>query len=327
MIRAERENARTLIRNCVEEAEIQTSGSLAGRLAFKAARALLPKIYRWVGGETEYAADIRAWAKGTGIPEEDLIFGNLIYEISQFGSCFGGCTATAFNLPGGSGVALVRNMDWPLSGIGELTCIIQYNGPCGTFTSIGWPGFVGVLSAIATGRFSATINQAPQVGLPRAQWPASLALRWAFENTESYEAAVTDLVDTPMAASAFFLVAGTEPDQAVVIEHTGREAHCRQMRRGVISVANHYQSAALQSYNTIDYLSDSKARSTCARKNAMIAAKAKKAKTVARLPDLLAMTPTLWEFTAQRMAFIAATGKYAALYEDTDQAVAEYLTE
>lgn len=327
MIRAERENARTLIRNCIEEAEIQATGSLTGRLAFKAARALLPKIYAWAGGETEYAADIKAWAKGTGIAEEDLIFSNLIYEISQFGSLFAGCTATAFNMPGGKGVAHIRHMDWPLTGIGKLTCHIRYDGPCGPFTSVGWPGYVGVLSGVAPGRFSATINQAPQVGLPRAQWPASLALRWAFENTGSYEAAVTDLVDTPLAASAFFMVAGTEPDQAVVIEHTGKEAHCRYMRRGVLSVANHYQCAALQSYNTIDYLSNSKARSSCARKNAQIAAKAKKATTVARLPDLLAMDPTWWEFTAQRMAFVPATGKLAALYEDTDQAVAEYLAE
>ena len=121
MIRAERENARTLIRTSIEEAEIQSSGGLVGRLAFKAARALLPKIYRWVGGETEYAADIKAWAKGTGIPEEDLVFCNLVYELSQFGSLFCGCTAAAFNLPGGGGPVLARNLDWPLTGIGNLT--------------------------------------------------------------------------------------------------------------------------------------------------------------------------------------------------------------
>ena len=35
------------------------------------------------------------------------------------------------------------------------------HGPAGEFYSVTWPGFVGVLTAMAPGRFAAAINQAP----------------------------------------------------------------------------------------------------------------------------------------------------------------------
>lgn len=323
MIRSERGRARKLISNCINEAQILAGATVLGSLAFKAARNLVPTIFRHFGSDFEFAADIRAWARGTGIPEADLIFANLIYELSQVGLC----TAAAFDLPGPGGVGHVRNMDWPLTGCGPHSCMIHYEGACGPFTTLGWPGYVGVLSGVAPGRFSATINQAPRARrAPAIAWPASFALRYNFENSESFEDALEDLCATELSASAFFLVAGVEHGEGAVVEHTGPEAEVRRMRSGPIAVGNHYEISDfkfLNEENDPDSMSDSKSRRRHAA--SCVAPLLTRKSTPRRMLASLGSEPTLWELTAQRMAFVAKAGAWAALYEDTDAAVAEYL--
>jgi len=328
MIRAERTRARDLIANCLGEAKVLAERSTAGKWAYRFARKLTPLIYDLAGHG--YSEDIDAWSEGTGIPRKDLIFANLSYELSQVAGArtknplrFNpmGCTAAAYDLPDG-GVAHVRNMDWRLTGVGTFTVVIHYTGPCGTFTTVGWPSYIGVLSGVAKGRFSATINQAPQIGSVRPNWPPSFALRRAFESCRTFEEAVEQLCGTKLAASAFFTLAGPEAGQAVVIEHLGSKAACRGMRAGRLAAANHYVSAELEGRNhdKLMSLDDSRLRLQCAS-----AALEQPAPT--RLPQMvrvLGAGPTLHQFTAQRMAFVARTGAYDVRYEDTDTAVAKW---
>ena len=66
---------------------------------------------------------------------------------------------------------LVRTLDWPFPGLGRHVEIALMRGAAGDFYNVTWPGFVGVLTAMAPGRFAAAVNQAP---LRRRTQPSGL---------------------------------------------------------------------------------------------------------------------------------------------------------
>ena len=70
-----------------------------------------------------------------------------------------GCTALADESE--DGPVLRRTLDWPFPGLGRLVEVTRQRGAAGEFLSVTWPGFAGVLTAVAPGRFAASINQAP----------------------------------------------------------------------------------------------------------------------------------------------------------------------
>ncbi len=327
MIRAERKRGRRLIENCMESLEEYANlAPLVGGLMLKGVKKSLNRIVKAQKDPTvkEYWEDAEVWADGLGLKFEDLVTANLVYEVAQAGGYFNGlfnsvsrslgfCTAVAYNLPKGA-VAHVRNMDWPLKDCGAYSCVIHYKGaPGGSFTTLGWPGYVGVLSGVAPGRFSATINQAPQSNLTSAQWPASFALRYNFENSNSFDEAVTDLKATNMAAAALFLVAGTKKNQAAVVEHCGSKASVRKMKDGALAVANHYESKALRSRNDDD-TEDSKERMECAEEHPYECGG-----QLASLDDF----PAYHSLTCQQMVMVPKSGVFKAWYQNTNRAIAE----
>src|SRR3954466_15367746 len=52
---------------------------------------------------------------------------------------------------------LVRTLDWPFPGLGKQVEVAHTAGSAGDYYSVTWPGFVGVLTAMAPGRFAAAI--------------------------------------------------------------------------------------------------------------------------------------------------------------------------
>ena len=75
------------------------------------------------------------------------------------GSYQWGCTAMARDEEGEPW--LVRTLDWPFPGLGRHVEIAHKWGAAGDFYNVTWPGYVGTLTAMAPGRFAASINQAP----------------------------------------------------------------------------------------------------------------------------------------------------------------------
>ena len=60
------------------------------------------------------------------------------------------------------GPVLRRTLDWPFPGPGQAgRGDPPAAAPAGDFLNVTWPGFAGVLTAVAPGRFAASINQAP----------------------------------------------------------------------------------------------------------------------------------------------------------------------
>ena len=73
---------------------------------------------------------------------------------------------------------LLRTLDWPFRGLGHHTELAHMSGAAGDFISVTWPGYVGVLTALAPGRFAAALNQAPMWRRTEHAWlrPCDFAL-------------------------------------------------------------------------------------------------------------------------------------------------------
>jgi hypothetical protein len=151
-----------------------------------------------------------------------------------------GCTARA-GLQNGV-PWLIRTLDWPFNGLGRHAEIAHMCGSSGDFVSVTWPGYVGVLTAMAPGRFAAALNQAPMRRRTRHRWlrPYDFAvnalrasgvssilpdqlLRRTFEDCENFAAARRLLETTPIARPAIFTLVGCAADESCVIERTETE--------------------------------------------------------------------------------------------------------
>jgi len=56
---------------------------------------------------------------------------------------------------------LRRTLDWPFPGLGRHVEVALQDGGAGAYANVTWPGAVGVLTAVAPGRFAAAVNQGP----------------------------------------------------------------------------------------------------------------------------------------------------------------------
>ena len=135
---------------------------------------------------------------------------------------------------------LVRTLDWPFPGLGRHVEVAHMQGDAGDFLSITWPGYVGVLTAMAPNRFAACINQAPMWRRTSApllrtfdlamnglktlvqggRMPPDQLLRHVFEICEDYRAARRMLESTPVARPVIYLLVGCGPHERCVIERT-----------------------------------------------------------------------------------------------------------
>ncbi len=166
-----------------------------------------------------------------------------------------GCTCRVAPAPDGETARLVRVLDWRTSGLGRNILAAKVDAKAGYFTTLTWPGYTGVLSANAPGRFSAALNQAPMrksSGFLAFDWAAnrhrvwnmphptpSHLLRHVFERAPDFETAKQQLTKTPISTPAIFLLAGVEGNETVIIERTENDAH---VLKGAGVAANHWQA-------------------------------------------------------------------------------------
>jgi hypothetical protein len=205
-----------------------------------------------------YLDEIRAVARRLDVA--GVYFLNVVYEWA--------CSTSAAPAPDGVGMRLIRVLDWGLRGTGRYGVIARHESDAGAFFNATWPGYAGVITAMAPGRFAAAINQAPgphELGITlvdelvqrwrmlrgRAALPASHLLRRVFERAPDYDAALGMLMDpaTPVAVPALFTLAGAERGAGAVIEAFGseRRLHRASAETGfVVGVANDWLSADLK---------------------------------------------------------------------------------
>src|SRR3954449_616036 len=165
-------------------------------------------------------AATRRWLRRSAspyLPEIEAIAQTLKFPGIWFlnGSYQWGCTALARD---DDAPWLVRTLDWPFPGLGKQVEVARMAGSAGEFYSVTWPGFVGVLTAMAPGRFAAAINQAPMWRRTRHPWlrpfdmlanaaatwplrhmPPDQLLREVFETAPDFSSARQRLETTPIA--------------------------------------------------------------------------------------------------------------------------------
>ncbi|HTV32340.1 MAG TPA: hypothetical protein VME69_04450, partial [Methylocella sp.] len=164
-----------------------------------------------------------------------------------------GCTALAREEDGVPWLA--RSLDWPFPGLGRHTDIVRTKGSAGAYFNVTWPGYVGVLTAMAPGRFAACLNQAPMWRRTQHAWlrpydmaansidtfarvreiPPDQLLRQVFEECPDYGRARMKLEQTPVARPVIYTLIGCAPGQSCVIERTETEFATRE---GETSAAN-----------------------------------------------------------------------------------------
>lgn len=194
-----------------------------------------------------YREELESIAEYLGFP------GAMTLNLSYLFACTTAANVDALGQP-----RIRRSLDWPFHGLGKCVEIAWQSGPAGSFHNVTWPGSVGVLSAMAPGRFAAVINAAPMqrridgfLGLPcdialnirnalarSGDWPPDHLLRYVFENCADFEEAIKVLSEEPLARSALFTITGVNADQIAVVERTESKA---RVIRGPVTVANDWQ--------------------------------------------------------------------------------------
>jgi len=224
------------------------------------ARAVRDACIGWLplGGLLARLGDpiVRRWMRRTGSPYADEIEANACaLKCSGIwllhGAYLFACTALADETE--SGPRLRRTLDWPFPGLGRLVEVVRRESKAGPYFNVTWPGFIGVLTAVAAGRFAASINQAPMrqrtllwldyalnalAGVRSTALPPEHLLRQVFDTCMTFEQARHLLETTPVARPALFTLVGCTPGERMVIERDGQST--RTYRQDVV-VANDWQ--------------------------------------------------------------------------------------
>ena len=217
----------------------------AKRLAEIARRTYTPPVMAWLDWRS------RKWARKNDSP--------YVPEIEHIAERLPGAGVHALNLSyewacttAAVAPAMMRALDWRLGGMGREIVVARHRSPAGSWLNVTWPGFVGVLTAMAPGRFAAALNQAPlrrrtyllpidwaidrlKVNGTRAVPPTHL-LRLVFETCSNFDEAVEVLRDTPIALPASFAISGAN-GEACVIE---RQEESAFVFEGNEVMANHW---------------------------------------------------------------------------------------
>lgn len=199
-------------------------------------------VYREAFLSPEHRDEIDAIARMIDRRPDEVLLANLYYDAFIV---MMGCTAFGIDTP--EGPLHARNLDWwtEKNMLSQLTSVCELSGIAGgtgAYRTVGWPGFVGVFSAVAEGRFAITLNAVVSDEPARLAPSIALLLRSVFDTAKSFDAAFEILVREPIAADCLLLLTGTRPGELVVIERTKSRAEIRHAENGIVVVTNDYRA-------------------------------------------------------------------------------------
>ena len=147
---------------------------------------------------------------------------------------------------------LVRTLDWPIRGLGGAITVVRHHSAPGPWYNVTWPGFIGVLTGMAPGRFAIAYNQAPirwTTGLWPIDWlierrrvarhralPATHLIRRVFETCGDFRSAYAMLKETPIAYTGLISIAGASGEAAII----ERAEHLAFVHEGPGAVPNQW---------------------------------------------------------------------------------------
>jgi len=257
----------------------------------------------------KYRKEIKYWQMITDI-DEWLYIANAAYEVFSAAANlqdinFSWCTSCV-KYTTMHGMIHMRNMDWPLERLEEGTVILNYkNALAGDFKTITWPGFSGVISGVAKGRFSASINMnAIDNSFDVGGKPVAFILRDAFEKCRTCKNALDYISNQRVMAPAFVHLAGIKKSEHYVIDLNPNQTHIwypHEFHMDPFAIANHDLDD--KSYEDEYYEMDSEER----RK--FIVKKAKSVHSPKTALSVLKKPPVMNEETKQSMVLLPKTGQ------------------
>jgi len=180
----------------------------------------------------DFAEEMQGIASTLGVGYDDIVMGNMYYEISSLTGVLGwlnkSCTSIVAENINGS-VYLARNQDYPPPFSVLLYNAQVYKGGKMLYQGTAFAGVIGVATAMAPGgwavsidarsSYSPTLEQALAVaraGGAVFPWITRQALE-APEVTDSFEAAVNYFATKPMILPGYLIVAGAHPGEGAVV--------------------------------------------------------------------------------------------------------------
>jgi acid ceramidase len=187
----------------------------------------------------DHWAELESLSLALGLPLSDVVLCNFYYDALKV---ILGCTA--FAVDSADCVLHARNLDWWTTSaiLGRYTTICRFVGGIhGEFITIGWPGFTGVFSGIAPGRFAITLNAVLSLEPAVLATPVVLTLRSVLEEARTFDGALSVLSAAPLPSDSLLLLTGTRPGEQAVIERTPSRCAVRSGQNGFTCVTNDYQ--------------------------------------------------------------------------------------
>mmetsp|Transcript_43988 Transcript_43988/g.61828 ORF Transcript_43988/g.61828 Transcript_43988/m.61828 type:complete len:449 (-) Transcript_43988:44-1390(-) len=166
-------------------------------------------------GAVYYGEELKSIARTTNLPLGKLTLLQLVYEAAA------SCTALISEGPDGRPLH-ARTMDWEMEFLRPLTVNLEfYRGDEVVFSGPSWVGYVGMLTGVRSGEYSISVNFRISNGtfwdnVKKAiskSWPIGFLVRDILSRTKTYDNAVARLVDSPVIAPTYFMIAGSQPHQ------------------------------------------------------------------------------------------------------------------
>lgn len=174
----------------------------------------------------EYIKELEGIASFTDFNVNQLLLANLYYDALKL--VFG---CTAFSVATEHGNLHVRNLDWWSDNnlLKQYSKIFDFekDGEI-IFSSVGWPGFIGVFSGLKAHKYAITLNAVLSQEQPKLAPPITFKIREVLESTDSYADAVKILTTESIASDCLLLITGTNQHERLVIERTPTMGYIRK---------------------------------------------------------------------------------------------------
>ena len=280
-----------------------------------------------------YKDELLEWSKGVDISFGELVMANCSYELSHLAHKWSvagllkripfGCTAGVIEAPA-LGMVHLRNLDWPIRSMGAATRIFRYRGQSHESVAVGFPAYVGVLSGMVPGGYSASINWAPPSSMPDSHWGPAFLLRDVLETCPTYQQAVARLRSERLSTSVFFTVCGVLPGEGCIIERTAKRHALRPLVEGAVVQTNHHMADEFLNLGKFDADDDLRLliQNSVERQGFMLRQlhrARREGLDLRRLLDCLSLPPVCNGETVQRIAFHPARGEMLVECLDGDQ--------
>ncbi len=192
-----------------------------------------------------YIAEMRGVADGSGVPYADILLFNVFDDLLYVH----GCSSLGLEKGSAAGEWIhARNLDYLLHQLARYkTVMVQEWGtspPTNDFVSVGFPGYIGVLTGINSRGISlsahTSISADNAVGVP-----SGFLYRRIMEEAGTLDQAVAILRTGPRTIGNNILLGSFRENRFVAAEVTARRCETRAPEGGVVVVTNHFQCAAL----------------------------------------------------------------------------------